>query len=227
MMNFKDYNYILFDADNTILDFNKSQRFALEKTFKDFDINFDDETIGLYHEISRDLWGSLEKGYIKVDDIKVERFKRLIDILELNRDEYSMSESFLNNLASRGDIVEGADFVLSRLSQDKRLFIASNGYYDVQMNRIKNSGLDVYFTDFFISEEIGFSKPDKRFFEIAGKRMGKPDRKEMLMVGDSETSDIDGAINYGIDSCIISNEKITRAVYRIENILQMIECGGI
>ena len=93
--------------------------------------------------------------------------------------------------------------MLEKLSLTHKLYIASNGIGITQHTRLKNNNLNKYFDKIFISEEIDSKKPDREFFDIILKEVGVEDKGEVLMIGDTLTSDILGANNVGIDSCLV------------------------
>ena len=109
---------------------------------------------------------------------------------------------FIENLAEHGIMLPGAiDFLDS--VRDRRKSIITNGIAEVQHGRIEDSMTGKYFERIFISEEIGSSKPAPEFFSHVLATLGmQPD--DCIVIGDSESSDIQGAVNAGIDSIYIN-----------------------
>ncbi|MEK4760872.1 YjjG family noncanonical pyrimidine nucleotidase [Viridibacillus sp. FSL E2-0187] len=195
------YEIILFDVDDTLFDFSKSEKNALHKTFVEFGL-----PTGLadyeatYKEISMMLWRDLEQGLITLPKLGVERFKRLFltHELEINADKFG--SVYLGYLGKEIHPIKGAVEVCDKLS-GCRLSIITNGFKDVQISRIGGSPLSNTFEHIFISEEIGFQKPEQGIFDYAFSKLQITDKEKVLIVGDSLTSDIQGGINYGIDTC--------------------------
>jgi 2-haloacid dehalogenase len=111
------------------------------------------------------------------------------------------SDRYLANLGTCIDLMPDAGSVLQALHARTHLALITNGLTIVQRARLAHSGLDRFFEVVVISDEEGVSKPHPGIFQIAFERMGNPDKNEVLMVGDSLTSDIRGANTFGIDAC--------------------------
>ncbi|GED26266.1 noncanonical pyrimidine nucleotidase, YjjG family protein [Brevibacillus agri] len=195
------YDVIFFDVDDTLMDFDLSEKNALDKAFREFgwpEGMTDYEAA--YREINKGLWRELEQGGITLAELGVERFKRLFAAHELSGDAEAFNRLYLANLGQEVHLLPGAVDVCSRLA-DCRLAIITNGFAEVQTSRIRLSPLQDAFEQIIISQEAGFQKPDQRIFDYAFSRLALTDKKKVLMVGDSLTSDIQGGHNYGIDTC--------------------------
>lgn len=197
------YNIVLMDADDTLFDFKKSERIALEQVLIKNDILINNDIINCYSEINLRLWKMLEMGEIEREVLKVERFSRFLQKIGKNGDGAKLNEQYMVELGKCGYIVDGADLLCKRLYGKCRLFIATNGLIMVQNNRLKHSGLERYIEKMFISEEMDYQKPDKKYFECIFDYLGEnTDKSKIIMLGDSITSDIQGGINAGIDTCL-------------------------
>ena len=119
------------------------------------------------------------------DDIKVE------DVVINTEDEADLGVEIM-------DYVEGAEELLKHLSEKYRLYMVTNGTFSVQKGRIKSAGMRPYFKDIFISEEIGYDKPGKAYFDYCFSRISNFHRENTVIIGDSLTSDIQGGKNAGI-----------------------------
>ncbi len=216
------YNVLFLDLDNTLLDFSKAEHAAISKTLKEFDLNCDKETIDLYSQINNSYWKRFEIGEIPKNAIFEGRFKTLLSALNKERDIKAISDSYFNNLASTYFKVEGADEVLTYLkSKGYMLYATTNGFAFTQKNRINRSGLKKYFEKVFISEDLGYQKPDKEYFDACISRIAQKDKSRILIIGDSQSSDILGGINAGIDTCWFRNGNDTEkyhSKYVIENL---------
>jgi len=195
------YEIILFDVDDTLFDFDMSEKKALHKTFLEFKyptglVDYRDT----YNDISKILWRDLELGNMSLSELAVERFTRLFDQHELDIDAEVFSRVYLEKLGTETHPIEGAVEVCEKL-KGYRLAIITNGFAAVQKARIENSDLRNTFEQIIISEEAGFNKPDKKIFDYTFAKLQITDKKKVLIVGDSLTSDIQGGIDYGIDTC--------------------------
>ena len=198
------YQILLFDLDNTILDFEKSERESLPRVFERFGFSFDSDTERLYRSINSRLWSDYEKGKIGVSDILDNRFALTMRELgkEVDGKEWDI---FYRSLLSQGhDLMPNAAEVLERLSQNHRMFILSNGIGKTQRSRLAMSGTEKYFEDIFTSEELGERKPDIRFFERVAEGIRDFDKKSALMIGDSPSTDIAGGRCFGVDTCLVT-----------------------
>ncbi|CAM4413141.1 2-haloalkanoic acid dehalogenase [Bacillus manliponensis] len=195
------YEIILFDVDDTLFDFSMSEKKALHKAFVEFGL-----PMGLvdyeadYKEISKVLWRDLEQGLTNLSELGVERFRRLFLAHELEINADTFNSVYLGYLGNETHIVQGAVELCDNLA-GCRLAIITNGFTDVQTSRIGSSPLSNTFEHIIISEEAGFQKPEKGIFDYAFSKLQITDKAKVLIVGDSLTSDIQGGINYGIDTC--------------------------
>jgi 2-haloacid dehalogenase len=195
------YKWILFDADNTLFDYDKGEANALKSTFEQLGFPFKPEYLDIYKQVNHDIWQELEQGKISPEKLSVERFKRYAGILGLNFKAAGFSERYLNNLSLAAELIDGAQEIVESLHGKIGMLIITNGLQAVQRPRLERSMLKTYIKDIIISEEVGSGKPDAPIFDTAFARMGHPSKEEVLIVGDSLTSDIRGGLNYGIDTC--------------------------
>ena len=221
------YAIILFDADETLFDFKKSERDAFKNTMLEFNIDYDENHhLRIYHDINAAIWKEFEEGLITQQKLKVERFKRLSDRLNIRFDEIHFAKSYMNHLANASFLYEDSIDLVESLHKDFRLSIVTNGLKDVQDNRIRKSIIAKYFDDIVVSEEVMVSKPDPKIFEHALNNINHTDKSNVLIVGDSLTSDIQGGINFGIDTCWFNPNKIVnktaiKPTYEISNLMDL------
>jgi len=221
------YEVIIFDADETLFDFKKSEREAFKNTMIEFNINYnEDYHLKLYKEINTAIWKELEEGLITQKELKVERFKRLSDKLNAGFDENEFAKAYMKNLSQASFLYDDSEPLLEALHKDYRITVVTNGLIDVQTTRIKKSNIAKYFEDVVISEEIEVLKPDPKIFEIALNNIKHTDKSKVLMVGDSLTNDIQGGINFGIDTCWYNPNKIVNSTeikptYEINNLMEL------
>lgn len=195
------YKTLLLDADETLLDFCRSEGYALETTLHAHGVSMTPTMQDRYHEINRSLWEQLERGEITRERLKVERFERFLASIGLCTDAAVFNTAYMSAIGEKGFVLEGAVELLQTLSKRFRICIITNGTASVQHTRLADSGLLPFVSDLFISEEIGADKPSPLFFDYVLSALGNPDKGELLIIGDSLTSDIRGGILAGIDTC--------------------------
>jgi YjjG family noncanonical pyrimidine nucleotidase len=195
------YHWLLFDADGTLFDYDRAERAALEKVFAQIGVSFDPGYLAAYRRINQTLWQGVEKGEITPGVVKVRRFELLLEAIQVAYSPTAFSASYLECLANCSELVEGAEGVLRALHKKYRIAILTNGLTVVQRGRLARSVIRHHVSDIIISEEIGAAKPARAFFDTAFARLGHPSKREVLMIGDGWASDIQGALQYGIDAC--------------------------
>lgn len=196
--------FLLLDLDDTILDFHKAERIALSKTIQDFGVEPTEEALALYHKINKWHWEQLELGVMTREEVLTGRFAVFFRELGKEVDPTACARSYERNLSIGHYFLPGAEETVQALSKKYRLFLVSNGTATVQHSRLTSAGLYPYFEQVFVSQEIGFNKPDKAYFDRCFERIPGFDPKKALMVGDSLTSDIQGGSNAGIVTCWIN-----------------------
>lgn len=202
------YKHLFFDADNTLFDFNQAEHLALIELFDKYSIPQTDEYFNNYVEINEGCWRELEKGLLDTEALPTERFKRFFDFYHLKADARTAGEDQLAMLSKHGCLLPFAYQALTLLKErGYKLYLITNGYKDVQRGRLKDANLNHFFEAIFISEELGVSKPDKRFFSYIEERV-EFNKKEALIIGDSLSSDIALGINVGIDTCYLDHSKM-------------------
>lgn len=214
---------VLFDLDDTLLDFHKAERIAIAKTFKELGIEPTEEVIQLYSKINARQWKRLETGEISREQVLVGRFEILFKELGLDLPSRQAKTLYENYLSQGHYFMPGAEELLKKLQGSYRLFICSNGTAVVQEGRLKSAGISPYFEEIFISEEIGCNKPSPEFFRRCFERIKDFDPERCIIIGDSLSSDILGGINAGIKTCWFNPEHAGRG----ENIVPDYELGKL
>lgn len=205
---------VLWDIDGTLLNFKKAQYVALYKCFEYFNEHLDDEMVNAYDHINHGYWLKLEKGEIGKSELLVERFADFFGKYGILIDPVKFNEMYqveLGNTYVFND--NGYDTVVRLKDMGIVQFAITNGTKVAQNGKLKGSGLDELLDEIFISEDIGFEKPDKRFFEPVISKLNEYgiDKDECVIVGDSESSDIQGGINAGIRTVHYTDELKSRA----------------
>ncbi len=192
---------IFFDLDGTLLDFQAAENRAILGTLARLGVPPLPETAARYSAINQAQWELLEEGKLTRPQVLLRRFDLLFGELGLDRSSRE-AQSIYEELLSRGhDYLPGAQALLERLYGTYRLYLVSNGTAYVQARRLRDSGIRRYFTDIFISEEVGYDKPARAFFDRCFAAIPDFHRERALIVGDSITSDMRGGINAGIRTC--------------------------
>ncbi len=196
------YPWILFDADDTLFDFKRSARHALAQTLEDHKIEASETHFQIYETINHEVWLAFERLEITATELRKIRFERFLEVIGEYRDPLELNRYYLNLLSKTRFMLDGAIELVESLHQKKyRMGLITNGLKEVQRPRIAQAKMDKYFEVIVVSDEIGVSKPHKGFFEYTYIEMGRPDKTEVIVVGDSLNSDIQGGINFGVDTC--------------------------
>lgn len=228
----KQYQFLLIDLDHTIFDFDLAQDKALRVFLKENDVPKEkmQEYIDIYVPLNHDLWKKLEKEEITKKELVNTRFSRLFQVYGIEKDGAQLAKHYEQALGQFGDYYQDADTLLACLKQaGYQLYALTNGISAIQNQRLKQSNLNNYFDAVFISEEIGFAKPKVEFFELACKQIIGFDKKKAVMIGDSLTADIQGAIGFGIDSIHYNpNHDISNLpTYTVRNYQELMTLLGV
>ena len=217
--------FLLLDLDDTILDFHKAERIALSKTIRDFGVEPSEKVLNRYHHINKWHWEQLELGVMTRDQVLVGRFAQLFEELGMEVDAAACMKQYEHNLSIGHYFLPGAEEAVRRLKEKCRLFLVSNGTATVQHSRLTSAGLYPYFEQVFISQEIGYNKPDKAYFDRCFERIPGFAPEKTLMVGDILTSDIKGGINAGLKTVWVNPAHkdcgSIRPDYEIEGLSQL------
>jgi 2-haloacid dehalogenase len=197
----KHYPWLFFDADGTLFDYNHAEATAFRKAFEYLKFQFEDGYLNVYQEINSQLWQALERHEITPAVLRVRRFELLLKALKLTGSADDLNVAYVEQLGLCTDLIDGAYEVLQALSRDARIAIVTNGLEAVQRSRLMHSTIQPFITELIISEEVGAAKPHAVFFDAAFARTGNPSRSDVLIIGDSLTSDMQGGADYGIDTC--------------------------
>lgn len=193
------YTCVLIDADNTLLDFDATECQALRRTMERRGLPYNKETQARYAAINRALWDAYHRGEIKQEWLKGERFRRFGAELGWSGDERAWDAEYLDALGDCGTPLPGALELLKALKPHCRIGLATNGLQKVQRRRLAGNPIAAYLDGVFISQEMGIGKPHKEYFDQVLQAM-KAAPETTVMVGDDLLSDIQGAINAGLDS---------------------------
>lgn len=198
-----EIKYILWDIDETLINFGFAETSALKATFQNYNIGeCTDEKIKVYKEINEKYWKRLERGEISKKEVLEGRFKEFFSLY--NIDTSIVPEFNMDYLKATGDYAyynTNAEKVVNELKGKYKQYAATNGTVIAQNKKMANSGLDKILDGIFISEEIGFNKPSKEFFDAIFKKVGSNNPNDYMIIGDSLSSDMLGGKNSGIKTC--------------------------
>lgn len=191
------YDWILFDADETLFHFDAYRGIKLMLERKG--ISLTDEAFHAYEQVNKPLWIAYQNGDITANELKCHRFASWAE--QLNTTPMDLNRSYMQAMGDICSLLPGAQNLVDALKGKVKMGIITNGFTDLQSLRLERTGLAPHFEQVIISEEVGIAKPDARIFAHALEQMGNPDKKKVLMVGDNPQSDILGGLNIGIDTC--------------------------
>ena len=200
---------ILWDIDATLLDFDIAERNAFYKCFEVLGIEgCNDEWLERYAKINLTYWQRLERNEITKDEVLIGRYiefftKEGIKHPSLSTEE--LAKAFNDEYQIRlGDTCVYRDNgfeLVSSLKGKYKQYIVTNGTAICQHRKLTNSKLETIMDGYFISDEIGVEKPNKGFFDAVFKEIGHFDKDEIIIIGDSITSDMRGGNNAGLTCC--------------------------
>ena len=218
------YQNVLLDLDDTLFDFKASEEIALSPSLRAFGIEPTEAVRKRYSEINISLWKRLEEKTITREVLLYHRFELLFEEMGVTVDAKAVQKSYEYNLSLGHIFLPYAEELLKRLSPTHHLYMVTNGTAMVQEGRIKSSGIAPYFKGIFISQAVGYDKPDPRYFEACFKEMTDVNRDTTLIVGDSLTSDIRGGENAGIATCWFNPKGLPRPDgFRIDHEIRSLE----
>lgn len=198
----KQYKALFLDMDGTFLDFAAAEQGAFFQTMEKAGYPATEELYRAYSAVNDSLWKAFERGEIQKTDIRSRRFSDLFKRYGISADGVLAEREYEGFLGEGCQLIPHAGQVLEYLAARYPLYVVTNGFAGVQRSRLKLAGIDKFMTRCFISEEIGFQKPQEEFFRVCFAHMEPgTEREEILLIGDSLTSDIQGAKNAGLDSC--------------------------
>ena len=198
------YKILLFDLDDTLLDFGANEIDSLGKLFRQHGYVFSDELFRVYNSVNKQLWADYENGKVVLSDVLNSRFSETMSRVGIVVDGIEWESQYRELLGDGCQLVEGASEVCRDLSVSHSLFVITNGVRQTQVKRLKKSGLYDFFEDVFDSQCIGFQKPAKEFFDYIMSHIKDFNKEEALIIGDSLSTDIKGGLLSGIDTCWVN-----------------------
>ncbi|QHW29697.1 noncanonical pyrimidine nucleotidase, YjjG family [Paenibacillus rhizovicinus] len=227
------YSILLFDLDDTLLDFGKKETESLTDLFQHYGYTYSDDVLQHYKSVNKQLWTDYENGSIPLDVVLNTRFSATLSRLGQDVDGLEWENRYRDLLGGGTHIlIDGAMEVCQRLSVTHRLFVITNGITRTQINRLQLTGLHDYFEAIFDSQRIGHQKPSTAFFDYVRHHIPGFEREKALVIGDSLHTDIKGGLQSGIDTCWFNrtsqlNPPSIPSTYTISNLSELIGiCGS-
>lgn len=227
-MNNKKYKWLLFDFDNTLVDFSSASKQSLWWTFDAHQIECTETIYKIYKKINHQVWTDFERGKITAEALRPKRFSDLFQALNIkNIDAVQFGQQYLANLVKASTAYDGVLELLQSLKEAGYLMsIVTNGLKEVQRPRLAKLGMTDFFDNIIVSDEIGSKKPELAFFEYVYQTIPNPPAKsEILMIGDGINSDIRGGRDFGVPTCWNAHGQINNTDivpdFVIQNVLEL------
>lgn len=194
------YHTFLVDADDTIFDFQKAFGLALKQSFEECGIAYKEEYRSVYKRINDSLWKQLERKEISREQLIALRFSRILEELQIDFDDRTLNDTYMKNLSQCSVFIEGADLFLEELQKMGDTYIITNGFTATQTGRMNKFHMERYVKGWFISEQVGYDKPDIRYMEHVFAHIPDFDKDKTIIIGDGLSSDIAAANASGLKS---------------------------
>ncbi|WP_342330238.1 YjjG family noncanonical pyrimidine nucleotidase [Pedobacter sp. FW305-3-2-15-E-R2A2] len=223
--------HIFFDLDHTIWDFDRNAEETLTELYAQYQL----ESLGLrssrefidtYTENNQLLWAEYHLGKITKETLRSERFSKTFIQLGIQPSHIpsQFEDDYVRLTPTRTNLFEGSEKVLTYLQKKYTLHIISNGFKESTLTKMDKSGLNPYFANVIISEDVGVNKPNKAIFEYA-LRLASAQKEESIMIGDSLEADIRGAQDYGMKAIYfnpMNKEKPEDVLWQITHLEELL-----
>ena len=204
------YQYLLFKAENTLVEFYAAERNAHQKLCREYGLAFSEEGYQLYHQCNAQLWHEFDLGRCTKEYLLVERFRRYLAITGERADPEALNIAHLQALGEGAILLPGALELCRQLAVNHKLYILTNAVASVQRQRFERSPIASFFQGVFISEDIGCGKPSREYFDYVFRVVPELNPDNALVIGDSLSSDIQGANNAGLPCCWFNPKALPR-----------------
>ncbi len=226
------YKHIFFDLDHTLWDFDTNARITLSELFSEFELHlkvtpvFDDFYRKYLHH-NEILWERYQNGYISAEELKWKRMWRTLLEFKIGDEVLSknLSQRFLEILPTKKEVFPYTFEILTYLTEKKySLHLITNGFEKTQWTKLRNSGMEHFFTHVITSEGSNSLKPKKEIFDYA-LQQANASLKESIMIGDNLNADIQGALNAGMDCVFVNHtnasDSIIKPTYTVTHLNQL------
>ena len=198
------YRFLLFDADLTLLDFDTDMVYAFQHLYEVCGfmsaVPYSPIMLQTYEKCNNRWWEKFEKKECTKPELFANRFVDFLTETGLSGNAEEMNRQYFEFLGQGGAVYPGAVELVKKLSGDFSLYIVTNGNAASQKTRLEHSGLLPYIKAYFVSDAVGVGKPDPRYFQYVFDHIPGFQREQAVVIGDSLSSDIQGAVNANVDS---------------------------
>lgn len=202
---------VFFDLDHTLWDFEKNSAMAFAIIFEKHQVNLDLEQFLIHYvPINHKYWEWFRMEKISRDELRYGRFKEAFDLMNFEvSDELIdlLADEYIHYLPQNNHLFDGTIELLDYLKPKYRMHIITNGFSQVQASKISNSNIGHYFETITNSEMAGVKKPNPLIFEYA-LQQAKASKATSIMIGDCIEADVRGALNYGIDAILFTENNL-------------------
>jgi putative hydrolase of the HAD superfamily len=209
----KKYKQIIFDLDNTLWNFEKNSKESLLQVYTKHKLDQKFESFEKFFEIyetyNLDLWDQYRKGLIAKFALGLNRFAKTLATVNIFEDEFAqkLNTEYLANTTTKTELIPHAFEILLYLKDKYLMHILTNGFFEVQFLKLRNSKLETFFQNLITSEEAGALKPSPKIYKYAlDKIIAQPE--ECIIIGDNYEIDIIGAQNVGIDQIFFNSKNV-------------------
>ena len=221
------YEWILFDADETLFSFNSY--LGLKPLLSRYGVEFSEEDYAAFQAVNKPLWIEYQEKKISAKELQTRRFAHLSALT--GQDPLVLNQELMAQMALVSTPLEGVMDMLSALAGKVKMGIITNGFHALQQKRLENTKTTDFFEMVVVSEIVGAAKPAPEIFEYAFERIEDLNKRSVLMVGDTLTSDILGGNQVGIDTCWFNpqqqpNDTTIQPTYEIQHIRQLVEIAS-
>ena len=216
------YTTLLFDVDDTILDFKAAELQGLSKLFEHYGYHLNDSLLKRYQIVNQGLWKAFEENKCTREEVLNTRFGLFFEQLGKKVDSVAVEKEYRQYLNQGSQRLENSLDIVADLADKADLYVVTNGVAKTQYQRLEAAKLLPYFKDIFVSETIGYQKPRIEFFQHVFNKIAPVDLEKTVIIGDSLSSDIKGGQNAGIDTIWLNaNQQETPTIkptYTIQNL---------
>ena len=202
----KDIRAVLVDVDDTILDFSLCAKADIKMCLEKFGLPYSDHLFETFEKRNNKYWQDIEKGLLTVAELRRIRWTSIFSELGIEADGQAFELEFIDHLKDFAIPIEGAEEMLSYLHSRYDVHIVSNATHEQQGKRLADAGLDRYVDRVFTSFDLGAVKPTREYFDACFARMDGVKPEESIIIGDSLSADIKGALDYGIHTCWLNRK---------------------
>lgn len=195
------YDALLCDLDDTLFDFRQAEANAFAVACEAAGVRDTPELLALYSQINDALWKLLEQGGVTQEALRVRRFEQFLERTGIRADARAVADTYADALSLQAVALPGAVEAVARWRDILPVVVVTNGIASIQRGRMARSPVGALIADMVVSEEIGAAKPDPTMLRAAMARAGVSNPSRALVLGDSLSSDMQGAVNAGIDAC--------------------------